>query len=99
MNRLPIPACAFAAGALFLSCATATIRPGGGPGISNAPTFSRTETFFFWGLMGEHTVDVAEVCPAQGAEQMQTQRTFKNVLLTAVTLGIYAPKTAKVWCK
>lgn len=99
MKTFPSLLGCLAAGAALVSCATATIRPNGGPGISNPPTFSQTEPFFFWGLKGEHTVNVAEICQARGVEQMQTQQTFMNGFLTVITLGIYAPKTAKVWCR
>jgi hypothetical protein len=30
---------------------------------------------------------------------MQSQQTFVDGLLGLVTLGIYSPQTAKVWCK
>lgn len=86
--------------ALYLSaCATATIRPDGGTRVGGKPAYQETKNYFFWGLKGEHEIDVAAICKEKGVEQMQSQMTFVNGLLSAITLGIYAPRTAKVWCK
>ena len=87
------------AAALLAGCASVTVRPEGGPKVGGAPDYEQTKNYFFWGLGGVHTIDVQEICGAKGVEQFQSQYTFKNGLLTVLTLGIYAPKTAKVWCK
>lgn len=83
---------------VLLGCATVTIRNQGERKISSPPTYKKTQHFFLWGLVGERSIDVSEVCGDQGTEQMQTQMTFVNGLLRLITLGIYAPRTAKVWC-
>lgn len=57
-----------------------------------------SKSFFFWGLAGEHSIDVNGVCQGKPAQQMQTQTTFLDGLLGGITLGIYAPRSAKVWC-
>jgi hypothetical protein len=90
---------ALLAAMLLAGCATVTIRPEGGTKVTGKPDYQKSENYFFWGLGGEHTIDVAEICEGKGVEQMQSQQTFMNGFLTAITLGIYAPKSAKVWCK
>lgn len=91
--------CAVVAVIYLSACATATIRPEGGTRIGGTPNYQESKSYFFWGLAGEHEIDVAEICQGKAVEQIQSQYTFVNGLLTAITLGIYAPKTAKVWCK
>jgi len=86
--------------AIFLmACATVTIRPGGGEKDTRDPTYSKTETFFFWGLVGENHVNVKAVCGDKAVKQMQSQNTFVNGLLGAITLGIYAPRSVNIWCE
>ncbi|WP_397472323.1 Bor family protein, partial [Rheinheimera sp.] len=46
----------------------------------------------------EHHVDVNTICNGAEPKQMQSQQTFTDGLLGLVTLGIYYPHTAKVWC-
>jgi hypothetical protein len=79
-------------------CATITANPRGTGKLDTEPTYSQTKSFFFWGLAGEHHVDVQQVCGTKSVAQMQAQDTFVNRILQLITLGIYAPRTAKVWC-
>lgn len=80
------------------ACSTVTIRPEGQSKLSNEPTYSDSKPFYFWGLSGEHHIDVLKVCNASEPLQMQSQQTFSDGFFTMITLGIYAPHTAKVWC-
>lgn len=82
----------------FVACSTVTIIPSKKPAIFSAPQYSKTQDFYFWGLKGEKYINTKRICGRRRVRQMQTQHTFVNSLLTLVTLGIYAPKTAKVWC-
>ena len=84
---------------LLDACASATIRPEGGEKIGGAPTYEDSKSYFWWGLSGSHEIDVVEVCKGKEVEQVQSQFTFLDGVKTVFTLGIYAPKTAKVWCK
>ncbi len=92
-------ACGLIAAAFATACSTATIRPQGGERISGDPNYEESKSYFFWGLSGEHDINVAEICKDKGVEQMQSQFTFLDGVKTVFTLGIYSPKTAKVWCK
>jgi len=88
-------ACALTAG-----CATVTATPNGQPKLASTPQFEQTQSFFFWGLTPDkQTIDVAQVCAGSGVRQMQTQSTFEDGLFSVVTLGIYSPRTARVWCE
>ena len=58
------------------------------------PSFS--SRFWNW---AEETVDAAKICG--GAETLlktETQQTFVNGLLGFITLGIYTPLEARVYC-
>lgn len=81
------------------ACASATIRPQSGEKVGGKPTYQESKSYFWWGLSGEHEIDVVEVCKGKEVEQMQSQFTFLDGVKGFFTLGIYAPKTAKVWCK
>lgn len=80
------------------ACSTVTIKPEGPNKLANEPTYEDSKPFYLWGLAGEHRVDVLNICNNNEPLQMQSQQTFSDGLLTLITLGIYAPHTAKVWC-
>ncbi len=83
----------------FVSCQTVTISPSGSnQKYSSIPTYEQSQHFFFLGLAGENIVDVSTICGDREVLQMQTQDTFLNSLLQIITLWIYTPRTAKVWC-
>jgi hypothetical protein len=79
-------------------CFSVTVRPAGGFEVSKPPTFEQRQSFWFWGLVGERHINVKEVCKTEPV-QFQSQQTFVDGLLGFITLGIYAPETARVWCK
>ncbi len=68
-----------------------TNRPGGGQ--------YREERgdFFFWGLAGDKTVQLKELCP-EGVSRWKSQQTFVDGLLGFITLGIYIPRHITVEC-
>ena len=81
------------------ACQTVTIRPGGGQQeIHSAADYKKPHNFFLWGLVGEKYINVSAICPKRQIKQIQTQSSFWNRVVYIVTLGIYSPKTARVWC-
>ena len=85
---------------VFMSaCSSITINPNSSATVNSEPSYEERKSFFWWGLSGEHRVDVKKVCEKSEAQQMQTQLTFTDGLLTFITLGIYSPHSVKVWCK
>ena len=83
---------------LLAGCYSVTVRPDGGFKVATKPTFEQRQDFYLWGLVGERHVNVKDVCNGNPV-QFQSQRTFVDGLLGLVTLGIYAPETARIWCK
>jgi hypothetical protein len=84
---------------ILAGCAKVTIRPEGGEKTTAKPDYEKSKPYFFWGLVKEYTIDVQEICENKGVDQIQSQHTFVDGLLGGITLGIYSPKTARVWCK
>ncbi len=49
--------------------------------------------------LGRETVDAAKICGgAENVVKTETQQTFVNGLLGFITLGIYTPLEARVYC-
>ncbi len=55
-------------------------------------------SFFLWGLVGQETLDVRQFCAGGQVAQVRTGANLLTGLVSAVTLGIYAPRMAYVWC-
>ena len=63
-----------------------------------APKETITHHFFVSGI-GQKTVDAAKICgSAENVVKTETQQTFVNGLLGFITLGIYTPLEARVYC-
>ena len=87
--------------ALASGCAQQTfvMSPDTSAPASNA-TKEQTHHFFIDGLAQEKEIDASSVCGgADKVAKVEVQKTFTNVLLDVVTLGIYTPKEARVYCK
>ena len=56
-------------------------------------------SFFVSGIGRRETVDAAKICGgAENVVKTETQQTFVNGLLSFITLGIYTPLEARVYC-
>ena len=83
---------------IMSACSSVTVRPDGGAKDSSEPSYIDSKAFYLLGLIGEHDVDVNEVCEGAAITQMQTVATGTDWIISVLTLGIYTPRTAKVWC-
>ncbi|EJF06749.1 Bor protein [Thiovulum sp. ES] len=84
---------------LFTSCSKVTVVAQNPKSeIIREPDFQRSENYFFWGLAGEHHYNTTSICN-NGVEQIRTEKTFGDGFFTLITLGIYSPHSAKIWCK
>ena len=64
-----------------------------------APKETITHHFFVSGIGQKKTVDGAKICGgAENVVENRTQQTFVNGLLGFITLGIYTPLEARVYC-
>ena len=84
---------------LITGCAQQTFTVQNKP-AAVAPKETITHHFFVSGIKQKKTVDAAKICG--GAEKnvvkTETQQTFVNGLLGFITLGIYTPLEARVYC-
>lgn len=80
------------------ACSTVTITEKGIAKLDSHPTYEDSRPFYLWGLVGEERVDVKTICQGRSAKQVQAQDTFLDSFLGIITIGIYRPRTAKVWC-
>ena len=69
--------------------------------FDNEPS-TRVETVwahsFVYGLVPPEEVDAEEVCGSRGAHSIETQISFVNGLVGALTFSIYTPMTITVTC-
>lgn len=54
--------------------------------------------YYFLGFAGRNDVDLQTACMDQRPLAVEQVRGVEDGLITAMTLGIYAPLTVKVWC-
>ena len=64
------------------------------------PKHSESQPFLFWGIGQKKTLDVAQICGgADKVAKVQTIQEPMDILLGVITIGIYAPRTANVYCQ
>lgn len=64
------------------------------------PSHQVTKQIFLFGLVGyDSNVYLDQVCLKKSADQIATTFTWKNLLVSALTAGIYTPHTVQVWCE
>lgn len=83
---------------LTFGCSSVNIRTDQGREEGRPPTFQKRYVFWWWGLRGEHSVNVREVCVGKPVIQMQVVDTIPDAFYTLITLGIFSPRTARIWC-
>ena len=68
-------------------------------GSSSTKRKTITHHFFVSGIGQKKTVDAAKICGgAENVVKTETQQTSVNGLLGFITLGIYTPLEARVYC-
>lgn len=83
---------------LLSACAAVNVRTDDQPKTAREADFEQRYHYYWWGFKGKHQLNVRTVCQDQGVEQMQTVYTLRDTVMTLFTLGIYHPRTARVWC-
>ena len=82
---------------LITGCTQQTFTVQNKPAV--APKETITHHFFVSGIGQKKTVDAAKICGgAENVVKTETQQTFVNGLLGFITLGIYTPLEARVYC-
>jgi hypothetical protein len=68
------------------------------PQVVRGADHDQWNSFFLWGLVGDETLDVRQFCSGGQVAQVRTGANFLTGLVSLVTIGIYAPRMAYVWC-
>ncbi len=64
------------------------------------PTEETSQHFYVAGIGQERIIDAAEICGgADNIIKVESYTTFFNGLVSILTLGLYAPRSADVFCK
>jgi len=84
--------------ALSFGWAQVTIKREGGDKLTSKPTYEESLNYYFWGASHPHHIEIQKVCNGQPAIQIQSRFDPMDVLLGVITIGIYTPRTAKIWC-
>ena len=84
---------------LLSGCAAVTITESGDSNFKYHPDYEESKHFFLWGVIGEHHIDVTKICIRTPTVQMQTKFSGWDAFYGLITLGIYLPRTAKIWCE
>ena len=83
---------------LITGCAQQTFTVQNKP-AAVAPKETITHQFLRFWNWAEETVDAAKICGgAENVVKTETQQTFVNGLLGFITLSIYTPLEARVYC-
>ena len=84
---------------LITGCAQQTFTISKQTGGKSSTKETITHHFFVSGIGQKKTVDAAKICGgAENVVKTETQQTFVNGLLGFITLGIYTPLEARVYC-
>ena len=82
--------------ALFVTnCTTVSMVNDGHP---TAYKVDGTNKFYLFGLVGNEKVHTYDMCP-QGVYKVRERFEASDVVLSILTLGIYAPRSYQVTCK
>ncbi len=84
---------------LSLGCATQRVYVQGD--LTGPPSFEETQGFWFGGIGQEAQINATEICNAKRSQlsRVEVKQTLKDVVLTGVTFGIYAPRTVRISCR
>lgn len=85
---------------VLAGCANTRFNVGGEVGANSTPKYEERQNYFVSGIGQRQTVDAAKICG--GADKVAAtakELTFMDGLLGLLTIGIYTPETARVYCK
>ncbi|WP_294770827.1 Bor family protein [uncultured Rhodoferax sp.] len=91
---------ALVATAMLVGCANQRFNVAGELSANPTPRSEDSQTFFVSGIGQQSSVNASKVCgDASKVEGVAVEQSGMDVLLGMVTLGIYTPRTARVYCK
>ena len=95
MKKLPV-LCLLSA--TLSGCASQTLHMNHGR-VDEVPDERVSQSFFMGGIAQKENMDAAAICGGSSrVARVETVTAPLDALLTALTVGIYSPRTAKVYC-
>lgn len=82
---------------IFANCATQRIHTAENASV-RAPSHEGTSHFFLYGIGQTKEINAEFICGDRPVEAVETQISFLNGLLGAITYGIYYPLSYSVYC-
>lgn len=66
---------------------------------SSVPHFTTTSHFFFWGIDQTDFRNAIDMCKDNGGPAfVEVKQSFAQGFFTAITYGIYSPRTMSLYC-
>lgn len=85
--------------ALLSGCSTQRFPVNEPIGPAGQPTVEVSQPFFINGIGQQQELNAAEVCGGPNlVASIETEQSFLDGLFSALTGGIYTPRTARVYC-
>ncbi len=96
-NKLGI----IAAALVLTGCANATFNfTEKSPSEGDKPKLEQRQANFFSGFGQQHTIDPVKVCGGmEKVSSVDVNQSLMDAVIATVTLGIYTPLSARVYCK
>ena len=66
--------------------------------LPSKTTISQEENYWFWGLVGEKTYEVYDLCPQGRVYEIIIYNSYMQSTYTLLSLGIYSPRTILIVC-
>lgn len=98
MNRLFPWTAMLALAIAFSGCSSVTFRPQEDRRLNTYADAEISHDYYLWGTVGRFEVDAEQMCHGRRARQVQTLFTLSDQIYSIATLGIYTPRTLKIWC-
>jgi hypothetical protein len=67
--------------------------------VSRKADSERFSHFFISGIGQTDRIDASRICKGKEVSHVEAHWSFVDILLATVTLNIYSPRTASVYCK
>lgn len=80
-----------------LSCVSINIELE--PSTKQQPSFTYYSHYGLFGLIGSDSLDAKQICIDSNPVRIKNYFSFEDLLFAVTTLGLYTPKSTKVWCE
>lgn len=67
--------------------------------LSRPPSLSDYRSFYLFGLLPSRQISVGKACLDQVPLRVKSYISFEDALFTALSSGLYSPRSLEVWCK